>query len=335
LYSDGQGDMRRRVFISLLGSAAVAWPLALRAQQLTRKVKIGHLESGTPSSTPSLLAAFREGLRELGYVEGRNLVIESRYAYGREENLPQLAVELVRSDVDVIFAIGPPQALAAAKATSTIPIVFVGGGDPVELGLVKSLSHPGGNVTGLTFVAVELAPKRIQLLNEAVPEAKHVAILWNPNNAVNKLELAKATTAGNALGLTLLPVEIETPDHIEAAFSAMSKAGAEAALVTSSPITFPNRKLIAKFAMKAHLPSMVALREYAEAGAFMSYGPSYADHCRRAATYVDQILKGRKPADLPVQQPTNFELVFNLKTAKALGVRVPGKLLAIADGVIE
>jgi putative tryptophan/tyrosine transport system substrate-binding protein len=300
-----------------------------------RIVKIGHLESGRPSSSPNLLAAFKQGLRDLGYVEGKNFVIESRYAEGKEERLPQLAEELVRSGVDVIFAIGPPQALAASKATDKIPIVFVGGGDPVEMGLVKSLARPGGNLTGLTFVTVQLASKRIQLLKEAVPNIKRVAILWNPNNTINKLELNEATTTAEKLGLSPLPVEIRVLDDIDDGFVAMSHQGADAALVLSSPLTFPNRPRIVESALRAHMPTLGALREYAEAGVLMSYGPSYADHCRRAATFVDQILKGAKPADLPVQLPTTYELVINLKTAKTLGLTIPHSVLVLADEVIE
>jgi putative ABC transport system substrate-binding protein len=324
----------RRQFAFAFGGAAVAWSLVARAQPV-RTFKIGHLESGRPSSSPNLLAAFRQGLRELGYVEGKNFVIESRYAEGKEERLPQLADELVQSGVDVIFAIGPPQALAAAKATDRIPIVFVGGGDPVEMGLVKSLAHPGGNLTGLTFVTVELASKRIQLLKEADPSVERLAIVWNPNNRINKLELDKATAVAGTLGLTPLPVEIQVLDDIEGAFSAMTRERADAALVLSSPLTFPNRPRIVEAALKARVPTMGALREYAEAGVLMSYGPSYADHCRRAATFVDQILKGAKPADLPVQLPTTYELVINLKTAKALGLTIPHSLLVLADEVIE
>jgi putative tryptophan/tyrosine transport system substrate-binding protein len=328
--------MKRRDFIRLLGgAAAAAWPLAARAQRLSRIAKIGHLESGLPSSSPNLLAAFRQGLRELGYIEGETFFIERRYAEGREERLPQLAAELVQFGVDVIFAIGPPQALAAAKATDKIPIVFVGGGDPVAMGLVKSLARPGGNLTGLTFVTVELASKRMQLLKDAVPVAKRMAVLWNPNNVINKLELEKATATAEALGLTALPVEIRVLEDIEGAFIAMKSQRADAALVLSSPLTFPNRPRIVQSALRARTPTLGALREYTEAGVLMSYGPSYADHCRRAAAYVDQILKGAKPADLPIQLPTTFELVINLKTAKALGLNVPPTLLARADEVIE
>src|SRR5262249_27621034 len=232
-----EGGMKRRQFIAILGAGA-AWPLVARAQQTRRIFKIGHLESGLPSSAPYLLAAFQQGLRKLGYVEGENLFIERRYAEGREERLPQLAAELVRFGVDVIFAIGPPQALAAAKATTTIPIVFVGGGDPVEIGLVKSLAHPGGNVTGLTLVTVELAGKRVQLVKEAVPAATRVAILWNPINTLNKLELNEATKAGKALGLTLLPIEIRALEEFESAFSTMTREHADALLILSSPLTF-------------------------------------------------------------------------------------------------
>ena len=209
------------------------------------------MSSGLPSSSPHLLAAFRQRLRDLGYTEGENLFIERRYAEGKEERLPQRAAELVQYGVDVIFAIGPPQAFAAAKATDRIPIVFVGGGDPVALGLVESLARPGGNVTGLTFVTVELAPKRIQLLKETIASAKRVAILWNPNNVINKLELDAATTTAKMLGLTSHPVEIRVPDDLERAFIAMTKERADAALILSSPLTFPNRSRIAEFALKA------------------------------------------------------------------------------------
>jgi putative ABC transport system substrate-binding protein len=326
--------MRRREFIGITFGAVVVWPMTARGQQ-SRIAKIGHLESGFPSTSPNLLAAFRQGLNELGYVEGKNIFIVSRYGEGREERLSELAEELVQFPVDVIFAIGPPQAVAAAKATNKIPIVFVGGGDPVEMGLVKSFAHPGGNATGLTFITVDLASKRIQLLKEALPSAKRVAILWNPDNTINKLELKEATTTAEALGLTPFPIEIRVLDDIDGAFAAMASQHADAALILSSPLTFPNRPRIVAAALKANMPTLGALREYAQAGVLMSYGPSYADHCRRAATYVDQILKGAKPADLPVQLPTTYELVVNLKTAKALGLSVPPTLLAQADDVIE
>jgi putative tryptophan/tyrosine transport system substrate-binding protein len=326
--------MQRREFIAFVCSTAAVWSPVARAQP-AKAAKIGHIESGTPASSPNLLAAFVQRLRELGHVQGQNLSIESRYAEGKEERLPQLAAEIVRLGVDVIFAIGPPQALAASKATDRIPIVFVGGGDPVEIGLVKSLAHPGGNVTGFTFVTVELASKRIQLLKEAVPTAERIAILWNPNNLINKLELKEATRTVETLGLTPLAIEIRLLDDLEAAFTVMAHERADAALVLSSPLTFPNRPRIVQAALKARVPTMGALREYSEAGLLLSYGPSYVDHCRRAASYVDQILRGAKPADLPVQLPTTYELVINLKTANKLGLDVPGSLQQRADEVIE
>jgi putative ABC transport system substrate-binding protein len=326
--------LRRREFIILFGTTAALWPNTLRAQQPTRIVKIGHLESGSPSNSPHLLAAFRQRLRELGYVEGQNLFIERRYAEGREELLPQLANELVKYGVDVIFAIGPPQALAAAKATDKIPIVFVGGGDPVALGLVKSFAHPGGNVTGLTFVTVELAPKRIQLLHEAVSGSKHMGVLWNPNNVLNKLELEAATESTKALGLTVMPFEVRALSEFEGAFAAMARERIDASLILSNPLTFPNRVEMTASALRYRIPTIVSLREYVEAGALMSYGPNYADHCGRAATYVYKILKGAKPADLPVQLPTTFELTVNSKTAKALGLTIPSSILTSANAII-
>ena len=327
--------MKRRQFITLVASTVVSWPVSGHTQHAKRVFKIGHIESGSPSNSPHLLAAFQQGLRELGYIEGQNVFIERRYAEGRSERLPQLAEELVRFGVDAIFAIGPPQTYAAAKATNTIPIVFVGGGDMVELGLIKSYAHPGGNVTGLSLVAVELAAKRIQLLKQAIPRAVRVAVPWNPDQPINKRELEEATKGGSAIGLTVLPVEIRTPEDIESAFGAMTRDRVDAVLLLSSPITFPNRARLAELALKARLPMLVPLREYVEAGFLLSYGPSYAEHCRQAATYMDQILKGAKPADLPVQLPKTLQLVINLRTAKSLGVTIPPTLLALADEVIE
>jgi putative tryptophan/tyrosine transport system substrate-binding protein len=327
--------MRRREFLAAVLGVVAMHPVGAFAQPSSRIAKVGHLESSFPSTSPNLLAAFRQGLRDLGYVDGKNVFIVSRYGEGREERLRPLADELVQYGVDVIFAIGPPQALAAAKATDKIPIVFVGGGDPVQMGLVESFAHPGGNATGITFATVDLASKRIQLLKEAFPSAKRVAILWNPDNTINKLELKEATRTADALTLTPIPIEIRVLDDIDGAFSRMANQNVDAALVLSSPLTFPNRPQIVASALKAGIPTLGALREYAQAGLLISYGPSYADHCRRAATYVDAILKGAKPADLPVQLPTTFELVINKKTARTLGVEVPPTLIARADEVIE
>src|SRR3954447_4043837 len=326
--------MRRREVLGLMG-AVPAFSISALAQPSRRVVKIGHMESGSPSSNPELLMAFQQGLRELGYVEGQDLFIERRYAAGRGEHLPNLAAELVRLGVDVIFAIGPIAALAAANATQTIPIVFVGGGDPVETGLVKSLARPGGNVTGLTLVAVELAAKRLELLKSALPAATRIAVLRTASNTVNKLELDHAMEAAGTLGVTILPLEVREISEIERAFIAIRAEHADAALLLSSPLTFPNRFLIAKLALDARVPTMVPLREYTVAGALMSYGPSFVDHCRRAADFVHQIVNGAKPGDLPVQQPTRLALVINLTTANALGLDLPPSLLANADEVIE
>jgi putative tryptophan/tyrosine transport system substrate-binding protein len=325
--------MRRREVLGLMG-AIPAFPISALAQPSRRIVKIGHMESSSPSGSPELLVAFRERLRELGYVEGQNLFLERRYAEGRSEHLPTLAAELVRSGVDIIFAVGPNAALAAANATKTIPIVFVGGGDPVEIGLVKSLARPGGNVTGLTLFAVELAAKRLELLKSALPAATRIAVLRAASNTDNRLQLDHVMEAARSLDVTILPLEVREITEIERAFIAMRAEHADAALLLSSPLTFPNRFLIAKSALDARVPFMTALREYTVAGALMSYGPSYADHCRRAADFVHQIVNGAKPGDLPVQQPTRVALVINLNTANALGLDLPPSFLANADEVI-
>ena len=280
------------------------------------------------------MAAFRDRLRELGY-DLSQYMIDSRYAEGYDERLPELAADLVRGKPDVIFAVGPPPASAAARATNTIPMIFVGVGDPVGTGLVPSLARPPGNVTGITLLAVELAAKRLQILKEAVPEATRIAILWNPGNAVNGRELKEAQASAAALAVTLLPVELRSPDEFDEAFAATGRNRPDALFVLSSPVTFLNRPRITGFATKRRLPTICALREYALAGCLMSYGPSYADHFRRAATYVDRILKGAKPSDLPVEQPTTFELVINARTAKTLGLTIPPSVLARADQIIE
>jgi putative ABC transport system substrate-binding protein len=279
--------------------------------------------------------SFQDGLRRLGYIEGQNLRIERRYAEGSEERLPQLANELIQSGTDVIFTIGLATALAAAKETKKIPIIFAGGGDPVAIGLIKSLSHPGGTVTGLSLVAIELAAKRIQLLKEIFPAASRVAVLWNPNYSINKLELEEASRAAGMLGLAIVPFEIYKREDLEGAFDAMVRERADALFLISSAVTFPNRTQIARLAAAVRMPTLVPLREYVEAGLMTSYGPSFADHCRRAAIYVDQILKGSSPADLPVQLPTRLEFVINAKVARAIGFGVSPMLVTRADEVIE
>jgi putative ABC transport system substrate-binding protein len=323
--------MNRRMFLVTLAGGLLAVPLAAQAQQGARVVRIGYLDGSSPSARTT---AFKEGLRDLGYAPS-HYVIDPRYAEGYDDRLRELAADLVGDKPDVILAVGPPPALAAARATSTIPIVFVGVGDPVGTGLVPNLSRPPGNVTGITLLAVELAAKRLEILKEAVPRAARVAIIWNPANPVNAREFKEAQTAASALTVTLLPVELRSPDELDVALNAATRDRADAVWVLSSPATFLNRPRIVGYMTQHRLPTMCALREYALSGGLLSYGPSYADHFRRAASLVDRIVKGTKPADLPVEQPTKFELVINLKTAKALSLTIPPSLLQRADQVIE
>ena len=326
--------MDRRAFLNALTGSLLVAPLAAEAQQGARVVRIGYLDGSSPAARTTLLAAFKDGLRNLGYAPN-HYVIDSRYAEGYDDRLSELAADLVGDKPDVILAVGPPPALAAARATSTIPIVFVGVGDPVGTGLVPNLSRPPGNVTGITLLAVELAAKRLEILKEAVPRAARVAIIWNPANPVNAREFKEAQAAAAALTVTLLPVELRSPDELDVALNAATRDRADAVWVLSSPATFLNRPRIIGHMIQHRVPTMCALREYTLSGGLLSYGPSYADHFRRAASLVDRIVKGAKPADLPVEQPTKFELVINLKTAKALGLTIPPSLLQRADQVIE
>jgi putative tryptophan/tyrosine transport system substrate-binding protein len=309
-------------------------PLAAGAQQTAKVYRIGHLDGGTAASRAPLLAAFKERLQELGYGPS-HYVFDSRYAEGYEDRLPALAADLVQGNPDVLVAIGPQPAVAAARATSKIPVVFVGVGDPVGIGLVPNLARPPGNVTGISLLAVELAAKRLATLKEVVPSAARIAIVWNPGSPVNERELKEARAAAAALRVSLLPIEIRNPDDFDEAFIVAARNHASAVFVLSSPPTFANRPRIAGLATKHRLPALCALREYALAGCLISYGPSYSDHFRRAAGYVDRILKGAKTGDLPVEQPTKFELVINLKTARALGLTIPPSLLSRADQVID
>ncbi len=326
--------MERRTFLVMISGGLFAAPLTAEAQQAGKIWRIGYLDGSSPSARGTLIEAFKDRLRELGHAPSQ-YVLDSRYAEGYDERLPELAADLVRGKPDVIFAVGPPPALAAARATSTIPVVFVGVGDPVGTGLLPSLARPPGNVTGITLLAVELAGKRLAILKEAAPRATRVAIIWNPLNPTNERELKEARAAAATLGVTLLPVELRSPDDLDAALAAAVRDRAEAVWLLSSPVTFSNRPRITGYVNQRRLPTMCALREYAFAGCLVSYGPSYADHFRRAAGYVDKILKGAKPADLPVEQPTKFELVINLKTAKALGLTIPKSVLLRADEVIQ
>ena len=282
-----------------------------------------------------LYGAFRQRLRELGYVDGQNIAFEVRSAEGRAERLPDLAADLVRLKVDVIVAGGTPAPLAAKRATTAIPIVMASAGDPVGSGLVASLARPGGNVTGLSLLVPELGGKRLQLLKEVVPGVSRVAVLWNAANPYPVLVWRQTEAAARALGVHLQSLDVRGPDDLEGAFAAATRGRAGALITVEDPLTFGQRKRIVDFAARARLPAMYGFREFVDAGGLMSYAASLADLSRRAATYVDKILKGAKPADLPVEQPTKFELVINLKTAKALGLTIPPSVLIRADQVIQ
>ena len=312
-------------------------PLVTAAPPAGKLHRIGRLSPGFPRpDRDPPVDAFRQGLRELGYVEGQNLVIEYRGAEGKDERLPDLAAELVGLHVDVIVAVAPTATRAAQHATHTIPIVMTGTGDPVGAGFVASLARPGGNITGLSLMMPELPGKRLELLKETVPQSTRVAVLANPAFEVSKLYLNNLTLAARALGLQLHVVEVRRADELDTAFAAMTREGADALIVLSDPALMdPLLGRVTDLAATHRLPAMYNWKMYVEAGGLMSYGPSLPGSHRRAATYVDKILKGANPADLPVEQPTKFELVINLKTAKALGLTIPLSLLGRADEVIE
>jgi len=312
-------------------------PVAAEAQQAAKVARIGFL-SGCMACGPHLPEAFRQGLRDLGYVDGQNLVIEYRDAEGKLERLPALAAELVALKVDVILAAGEPHALAAKQATRTLPIVFVFAPDPVTSGLVTSLARPGGNVTGLSALTPELVGKRLELLTQVVPGVSRVAVLWQPGAYGERTEkdvLKGAEVAARALGVRLQFVEARGPGDIDRAFSEMTRARAGALTVLSTPMFIIERRRLVDLAAKNRLPALFPTRDSADAGGLASYGPNLADSFRRAATYVDKIPKGAKPADLPVEQPTKFELVINLKTANALGLTIPPSVWERADHIVK
>jgi len=327
--------MNRRAFLSAVMGGVFATPRAAGAQQLSKVPRIGLLGTDSPAGAANRLEDFRQGLRDLGYVEGQNIAIEYRWAEGRVERVPDLAAQLVGLKVDVIVATSSPMALAAKKATRTIPIVFVTAADPVASGLVAGIARPGGNVTGVSLLAPEIVARQLQLLKEAVPTVSRVAVLSNPGNSYTTLLVKEIEAAARSLGVRVEIVEVRGVDAFDSAFSAVTKARPGALFVLFDPMFFAHRKRIAEIANKNRLPAMYPHKEYAEAGGLIAYGVDLRDNFRRAATYVDKILKGAKPADLPVEQPAKFELVINLKTAKALGLTIPPSLLQRADQVIE
>jgi putative tryptophan/tyrosine transport system substrate-binding protein len=328
--------MRRREFISLLGSAA-AWPLAARAQQPDQVRRIGILQelAASDAEAQRRLDAFKQRLQELGWIEGRNVAFEFRFADAKPERLPALATELVRANVDVIVTNAAQPIEAARKATSAVPIVMASVGDAVGAGYIDSLAHPGGNVTGLTLVATAQSGKRLQLIKEISPNLTRVAVLWNGNAAGHRLALKEMESVTPGLGIILQSLPIRNADEIASVLQAAMQANTQAIATMDDPLIQSLRARIIEFATRQHLPVVAEFRPIVEGGGLISYGPNQIDMWRRAAAYVDKILRGAKPADLPVEQPTKFELVINLKTAKALSLTIPASLLATADEVIE
>jgi ABC-type uncharacterized transport system substrate-binding protein len=325
----------RLIGLAVILSLTLA-PIAADAQPVAKVFRIGFLFFGAPG--PSAEAdAFRQGLRDLGYIEGQNVTIESRFASGQVERLPEIATELARLKVDVIVTTNTPSAMAAKKATSTIPIVFAVVADPVGAGLITNFARPGGNITGLSSISRELSGKRLELLKEAVPKASRLAVLYNPSDRSNVLMLEQMRESMPVLGLTLHPLEVRAPGEFASAFVAMSRERDHALFVQAGVLTLEhhNRRTLVDLATKNRIPAMWGHRQFVEAGGLMSYAVNFYEQLRQAARYVDKILKGAKPGDLPVEQPTRYELVINLTAAQALGLRIPQSLLSRADQVIE
>ena len=310
----------------------LAAPAPAEAQPTGKVYRIGYLAM---FPAPPGREAFLQGLRDLGWIEGQNITIEYRYAHGRLEQLLDLVAELVRLKVDLIVAVSPQPVQAAKEATTTVPIVMVAVADPVTYGFVTSLARPGGNITGVSLLLPELSAKRLELLREMVPKLSRAAVLWNAANPFRALDLKVAQAGARALGVTLQSLGVRGPDDFDRAFEAASRERARALITLEDPLTFTHRTRIVGLAAKHRLPAIYGLREYVDAGGLMSYAPILLDNFRRAATYVDKILKGTKPADLPVEQPTKFELVINMRTAKAIGLKIPQSLLLRADQVIQ
>jgi ABC-type uncharacterized transport system substrate-binding protein len=332
--------MKRREFIAVLGAAVTAWPLVARAQQPRKVLRIGFLFTGSLESAEGRLSidAFRQGLHQNGYIEGQNILVEYRAAEGRFDQLPALASELVQLKVDVILATATPAGRATQQATTTIPIVVTAMGDPVQDGLVASLARPGGNITGTTFLGPELVPKRLALLKEGLPTLSRVGVLWHPGafgEATIRNLVAEVMQAAKALSLQPHLAAARNSDEIDGAFARIIAERAQAVFVFPSSMLFSQRRQVVELITKHALPATFPAREYAQLGGLMAYGASITELWRRSAFYVDRIFKGAKPSELPVEQPTKFELVINMKTAKALGIDLPAQLLARADKVIE
>ena len=326
----------RRKLLVVLGMGVLAVPLAADAQPTGKVYRIGFIQTAAPNEMGHLIKALDEGLRELGYVEGRNVVFERRFAEGRQERLPALAAELVQLKVDIIVTGANPVIAAVKQATATIPVVMAVSRDPVGAGFIASLARPGGNITGLANdPAPEIIGKNLELLKEAAPRVSRVAFLWNPVPPGAGTYKNAVESAARNLGVTFQSVEVRGRNEFEGAFAAMVRERANGVVVAADPVLFGPRSQIVLLAARSRLPAVYGQREFAEAGGLMSYGPNIADQFRRAAIYVDKILKGAKPADSPVEQPTKFELVVNMKTAKALGIKIPQSLLLRADKVIE
>jgi len=326
--------MKRREFITLLGGAA-AWPLAAQAQSSGEKTfRIGFFTAGSIFQ-PHNWAIFSGGLRDLGWIEGKNIVFEHRYAENKIERLPELAAQLVQLKVDVIIAFGTLAPLAAKRVTSTIPIVMANAGDPVGSGLVASLARPDSNVTGMSLMAPDLGGKRLELLKELLPQVSRVGVVWNEANPYSALLFKETQAAGMQLMIQVQSIEVRGPSDFDSALEADIRKGLDALVIVEDPLTFTYLRQIGQLCADHHVPSLYGLREYADAGGLITYGANIGDLFRRAVGFVDKILKGAKPSDLPVEQPTKFELVINLKTAKTLGLEVPPTLLARADEVIE
>jgi putative ABC transport system substrate-binding protein len=333
--SDWEGDMRRRNFITLLGGAAAAWPLAARTQPSAMPV-IGFLSGRSLDDSRKVVEAFYNGLRDIGFVEAQNVAVDFRWADGQYDRLPEFAVEFARRRVALIVAVGAVQAIRAAKtATSTIPVVFVTGDDPVKLGLVASLNRPGGNVTGSNLVNMGLGTKRLALLNEFVAKGSVLAMLLNPTNPASEEQSKDAQAAASTLGHDLQMLSASTASEIDGAFEQLARGGASALLVSADPFFNSRREQIVALAARNNLVAFYHFREFVEAGGLMSYGPSIAESYRQAGVYAGRILKGEKPGDLPVLIPTKFEFVINVKTAKTLGLEIPATVMALSDDVIE